>query len=122
MDTATFDAILSEIRAGAATRNVIVQHGVSGREFYAGLDADNTMAERYARARADSMDAIADDAMRIADDGELEADHKRIMVDARKWFLSKLAPKKYGDRLDTTHSGPDGGPVELAIRWASEKS
>jgi hypothetical protein len=26
--------------------------------------------------------------------------HRRLQVDARKWAASKLAPKKYGDKLD----------------------
>ena len=26
--------------------------------------------------------------------------HRRLQVDARKWMLSKMMPKKYGDKLD----------------------
>ncbi|MCG3776453.1 MAG: hypothetical protein JW395_3312 [Nitrospira sp.] len=29
----------------------------------------------------------------------------RLRVDTRKWFLSKLMPKVYGDKLDVEHSG-----------------
>jgi hypothetical protein len=32
-------------------------------------------------------------------------------VDARKWFASKVAPKKYGDRAATELSGPNGEPL-----------
>lgn len=28
------------------------------------------------------------------------AAHNRLRVDARKWYASKLAPKKYGEKLD----------------------
>jgi hypothetical protein len=28
--------------------------------------------------------------------------HRQLQVDTRKWFLSKLAPKIYGDRLDVS--------------------
>lgn len=42
-------------------------------------------------------------------------DRSRLMVDARKWILSKLAPKKYGDRTQTEITGADGGP--LVVRW-----
>lgn len=35
----------------------------------------------------------------------------RLRVDSRKWLLSKLAPKKYGDRL--TVSGDDDNPVVI---------
>lgn len=119
VDTETFEAVLADVRAGVATRRAIVDHGVSARAFYSALDADEGMAERYARARASSMDAIADDAMQIADDPEIDPNHKRIMVDSRKWFLSKLAPKRYGDKLAV---GGEDGPMEMVIRWASSKS
>ena len=29
----------------------------------------------------------------------------RLRIDQRKWYLSKLAPKKYGEKLDIEHSG-----------------
>jgi hypothetical protein len=29
----------------------------------------------------------------------------RLKVDARKWVAAKLKPKKYGDKLQTEHSG-----------------
>jgi hypothetical protein len=33
--------------------------------------------------------------------------HRRLQVDARKWMLGKMNPKKYGDKLETdnNHSG-----------------
>jgi len=32
----------------------------------------------------------------------------KIRYDARKWIASKLAPKKYGDKTQTEHSGVVG--------------
>ena len=29
----------------------------------------------------------------------------RLRVDTRKWMLSKMLPKLYGDKLDVAHSG-----------------
>ena len=31
--------------------------------------------------------------------------HRRLQVDARKWMLGKLNPKKYGEKLDVTSDG-----------------
>jgi hypothetical protein len=28
--------------------------------------------------------------------------HRRLQVDARKWVVSKLLPKKFGDKIDVT--------------------
>jgi hypothetical protein len=30
---------------------------------------------------------------------------QRLKIDAKKWELSKLKPKKYGDKIQTEHSG-----------------
>ena len=38
---------------------------------------------------------------------------QRLQVDTRKWLLSKLAPKKYGDKVQNVITGADGGPVEV---------
>ena len=32
-------------------------------------------------------------------------DRSRLHVDTLKWYLSKLAPKRYGERLAVEHSG-----------------
>jgi hypothetical protein len=34
-----------------------------------------------------------------------------LRIDARKWLAGKMAPKKYGDKQQIEHAGPDGGPV-----------
>ena len=75
---------------------------------------------RYARSRDIGMDAMADELFDIADDGtndwmerhgegndgySLNGEHvsrSRLRVDTRKWYLSKLAPKRYGEKLEVT--------------------
>lgn len=32
-------------------------------------------------------------------------DHRRLQIDARKWVVAKMQPKKYGDKLDVTSDG-----------------
>jgi hypothetical protein len=39
---------------------------------------------------------------------------KRLQVDTLKWKLSKMLPKVYGDKITTEHTGPGGGPVQIA--------
>ena len=58
--------------------------------------------DKYARARAVQADHYADEIIEIVD---TETDPVRARVrmdmDGRKWVASKLAPKKYGDKLET---------------------
>ncbi len=70
--------------------------------------------DQYARAREAQADVMAEEILDIADDsaGDLAVDQNgnermnsefvaraRLRVDARKWLLSKLVPKKYGEKL-----------------------
>jgi hypothetical protein len=85
------------------------------------VDQDKDLSEQYARARSDMIDKIADDILKIADEeliptGEGKVDSamvqkQRLRVDTRKWLLSKLAHKKYGDKLELT--GDETAPVNI---------
>lgn len=33
--------------------------------------------------------------------------HRKLQVDTRKWYLSKVLPKKFGDKVDMTTNGND---------------
>ena len=38
----------------------------------------------------------------------------KLQVDTRKWVMSKMVPKKYGDKIQQEHTGPDGKPLPAA--------
>lgn len=87
---------------------------------------DEDFRQRYARAKEAQADHFADELVEIADDGRNDwveremdgqtqrvVDHEhlqrsRLRVDARKWLMSKMAPKKYGDALAVEHKGTVG--------------
>lgn len=69
--------------------------------------------EKYTRAREAQAETHADRIIEIADDADIDAHHKRIMVDARKWVASKLKPKRYGDKAEVEHSGAVGLTVTV---------
>lgn len=66
------------------------------------MQADDALAEQYTRARQIGYTLLGDDLQAVSDDTSIPADHRRIMVDTRKWMLSKMLPKIYGDKLDLT--------------------
>lgn len=39
----------------------------------------------------------------------------RLQIDTRKWAMSKMAPKKYGDKITQEVGGIDGKPINQAI-------
>lgn len=78
-----------------------------------------SFAKQYARAKEESADALFEETIDIADDSLTVAmaasenpklagslvQAQRLRVDTRKWMMSKMKPKKYGDKLDLTSDG-----------------
>ena len=75
--------------------------------------------EQYARARQIGYQLLADELIEIADDSSgdvVETEdgprqnseftaRSRLRLDTRKWMLSKMLPKVYGDKLDMNVAG-----------------
>ncbi len=70
------------------------------------LDDKEGFSSQYTRAREIGYLVKADEITEIADT-ETDAAKAKNRIDARKWMLSKMLPKIYGDKLDvdvkTTH-------------------
>lgn len=107
------DDIIETICARLASGESI--HGMAGKD---GLPSEPTiyryMAQNEAfRAKADEarraqQEYEADYCVQIADEAAPEeAQVAKLRIWARQWRASKLAPKKYGDRItqDMNHSG-----------------
>ena len=113
--------VLSGMRNGLSLRQSSENANVKAQTFLSWVDQDKDLSEQYARARSDMIDKIADDILKIADEeliptGEGKVDSamvqkQRLRVDTRKWLLSKLAHKKYGDKLEL--SGDEHAPVSI---------
>jgi len=113
--------VLTQMREGKSLRQASKMAGVARQTFLDWVDKDQELSGQYARARSDMIDKIADDIMTIADEdliptGEGKVDSamvqkQRLRVDTRKWLLSKMAPKKYGDKLEL--SGDEQAPVSI---------
>ncbi len=113
--------VLTQMREGKSLRQASQMAGVARQTFLDWVDKDQELAGHYAHARAAMIDKIADDIMTIADEdliptGEGKVDSamvqkQRLRVDTRKWLLSKLAPKKYGDKLELT--GDETAPLSI---------
>jgi hypothetical protein len=59
---------------------------------------------------------IADDTSKDSGfSGSIAVAKSRLRIDARKWLASKLAPKKYGDKVAAELWGPNVGPIREAL-------
>jgi len=96
-------------------------------------EAQEKFSKQYAKAREAQAEYLADEINDIADDGsndwiERETEKRniveqvngevvarsRLRVDTRKWYLSKVLPKKYGERL--VMAGDKDNPVEISFK------
>ena len=83
-------------------------------------DYDKEFFNNYVRAREERAENIFEEILTISDsteddviineDGMPITNHNviqrdRLRVESRKWMLSKMQPKKYGDKLDLTSKG-----------------
>lgn len=103
-----------------------------------GWIAENAeFAAQYARAKELQIEHIAEQILEIADDDSEDAifvggddesgagakrvqnnefiQRSRLRVDSRKWLLSKLNPKKYGDKIAQEITGADGAALTIQV-------
>ena len=101
-------------------------------------EAGDSLRDQYARAREAQAEFMAEEILAIADEectmvkadkhGSQDDDghgntevvfdstavqRNRLRVDSRKWLLSKMVPKKYGDKVTQEHTGANGGAIEV---------
>lgn len=128
------DCICERIADGESLRQICRADDMPNKATVFRWLASNTLfRNQYAHAREAQAETFADEINDIADDGTndwMEKNDKdgkslgyvlngeavqrsRLRVDTRKWLASKLYPKKYGDKIETTVQGADGGPVQL---------
>ena len=100
------DILCEEIAQGAALYRLCETRDdfPTARTVYNWLENVPEFFRKYARARERQQDFEADHIIAIADEAT-DANLARLRVDARKWRMSKLAPKKYGDRVELEHGG-----------------
>lgn len=113
--------ICGRITDGESLRSVTRDEAMpASSTVFLWLSAHQEFSEQYTIACSARADAIFEESLEIADDGscdyrikpkeggaELVVDQEhiqrsRLRVETRKWFVGKLQPKKYGDKLDLT--------------------
>ena len=111
----TADAICERLADGESLRAICETDGMPAESTVRSwaLDDVNGFATQYARARELGYELLADEILTISDDGRNDTyqtdngettNHdviarSRLRVDSRKWMLSKMLPKVYGDKL-----------------------
>jgi hypothetical protein len=77
-------------------------------------DAHTEFAESYARARQRQADTFAAMVMTEAFNSH-DAQIGRLRIDALKWTASKLAPKKYGDKIEVESNSQQNFKISFSV-------
>lgn len=124
-DRAIADTICERIGSGESLRAICSDEGMPDKAtVFRWLALDDAFRDQYARAREAQADALFDEILEIADDGQNDWMEKKnadgqnigwtengealrrsvLRVDARKWMAGKLRPKKYGDKIEVDNN------------------
>jgi hypothetical protein len=122
--TKLVNTICNWMEGGASLRSACLQESLPRKTFFEWIDGNEQWRNQYARACEARADKMFDEIIEIADDSSQDTiqvdlgggvivekenhefiNRSKVRIDARKWSLAKMMPKKYGDKLDVTSDG-----------------
>jgi hypothetical protein len=124
-----FNLIITDIETkGKGVNTACKKYKLDPRTFFNLVDKDPFLLQQYTRALELKADVIAERIVRNShnrvNDFYIDAEgnnrpnpvavqRDRLMLDADKWLLSKIAPKKYGDKLTLDGEVKTGAPLTI---------
>ncbi len=121
--------IFARIASGESMNKICQEDGMPARKtLFSWIAEDAEIQRRYELALVMRTEVHAEQILDIADDGtndsytddegNVRVDHdviarSKLRVDARKWHMSKMNPKRYGDKITQEHTGANGGAIEM---------
>ena len=111
--------IIERMCEGESLRSICKTAGfpTSGAVFH-WIDADTDFARQYAHAREAQADALFDDLAEIAQaaltsESAVEVAARKLIIETTKWRISKIVPKRYGDKLEL--AGDSKNPLSITV-------
>lgn len=98
------DLICERMANGETLRSICRDIGFLPSTVIMWTIQNKTFFEQYAQARQKQADSYADMILDEAFNSH-DAQIGRLRVDALKWVASKLAPKRYGDKVEVEQTG-----------------
>ena len=95
-------AVCEMISGGALLKDAARHHGIRRETLWRWLAADPKLQRLFEQARIAQAHALAEEAIDIADEpvrDHADAVRARTRVDVRKWYVAKMAPRIYGEKL-----------------------
>lgn len=130
--------ICAQLSEGMTLRKVCMADDMPSRvTVFSWIEKHPEFLNQYIRAREYQVEYWLDETIDISDEsssdlmadeyGNLKTDHEvvkrsQIRIQARQWSIVKMAPKKYGDKVQQEVTGKDGEAlVQPVINLSIEK-
>ena len=131
-DAEKAQAVIDQIAdTGKSLRSVCAEIEVKPSTFLRWVSEDEKLAEQYARAMQVRADTHFSEIVEISDTqqiGTVETakewgvetktadmvEHRRLRIDARKWVIARMNPRKYGDKLEL--AGDKDAPLTIVVK------
>ena len=118
MNEETFELICQRIETSIdGIGTICKEFGLKSKNsFLSYRDKEQSRIDRYARAKEEQAEQMAEEMIRIsmddADDekpfvGVNHIQRDRLKIDTLKFIASKLKPKRFGDKIDVTTNGKE---------------
>ena len=111
-----FKTIFDLIESGKSLRYALKEVNLSSSTFFIWIEEDEIKSKHYAyvmdvrtELKFESIEQdYSEEPQRDPETGKIDSawvQLQRLKIDAKKWELSKLKPKVYGDKIQQEHSG-----------------
>lgn len=139
-DAATVEEVCQLVSEGESLGAALQEAGLGYRTWMEWHGTDPETRRRYAAARDRRAELVFEQLLTIADtpepgtktvekvmdDGTSRTEtttgdmieHRRLKCDVRKWVLSRMDPRKYGERVEVEHSGSVAALTPQDVRAA----
>lgn len=107
--------------AGKSLRQICMADDMpSMTTVFSWLSRHESFAENYTRARANMLQTWAETIVDLADNAEDTSEgvnKARLQIDTRKWIMSKLLPRTYGEKPTTLtiNNNSDNRRVDVTL-------
>lgn len=112
--------ICEKIASGATLLKICENENMPGYSTVMTWKNENKeFQDKYARAREDRADFRFDEIDQILSEDMkdiVSVQRAKLKIDAKKWQMSKEAPKKYSDKIDMTSSDGTMSPASKNIQ------
>lgn len=115
------DQICEGLAEGTSLRKICERDGMPDKAtVFRWLHKDEAFRDQYARAREAQTDSLLEEIFEIADQWESPLEllkdpdtiqRAKLRIDTRKWAMSKMAPKRFGDKVTQEIAGDPDNPL-----------